>query len=175
MKTIFEIRTVQTKDILRRTAARIMRMKLIIHAVVLIAIAIGFAAFVLSKQIASAYFFSAAFGLSCVGLAIYRFDSVPRKYAERTYSEMVMIHREPVISQISVNSDAICVENCHMHTVHRYSWAEIKGILEDSGLFLLKTEKGSYIIIDKTGFQCGDADSFRSFVLKSQKDCQGMN
>lgn len=50
-----------------------------------------------------------------------------------------------------------------VYTLRQYGLTEITGMLENSVLFLLKTQKGSYIIIDKAGFINGDINSFRDF------------
>lgn len=166
VESIFEITTVHTKSILRQVCARVMRGRLILHALLLMATAAVFALFVILRQIVNAYFFAAIFCLACISLAVYRFFSVPEKYAEQTYTDMVNTYREPIRNRICVYSGRITVENLLIHTVHSYDAKDCTGLLETHGILLLKTRKNSYIILDKTGFTKGTPEAFTSFFVE---------
>lgn len=163
MESIFEITTIHTKSILRQVGVRVMRNRLILHSLLLMATAAAFALFVILRQIVNAYSFAAIFCLACISLAIYRFFSVPEKYAEQTYTDMVNTYREPIRNRICVYSGRITVENLLSHTVHSYDAKDCTGLLETHEILMIKTRKNSYIILDKTGFTKGSPEAFASF------------
>lgn len=166
MEPVFECKTLQTKALLRQAGARLMRTKLIIHAAVLLAASAVFAAFVLIKQLENAYFFAAAFCMACVALAIYRFQSVPNKFAEQTYTEYLNFYREPACTVVRVWQGQMAVENLQQRSVHHYSRAECGRLLESSDLFLIPTKK-TVILMEKAGFSVGTPEEFRSFWLNT--------
>ena len=157
MKPIFECTTVQTKPLLRQACARLMRTKLIVHALVL---------FVLLQRQSGAYFFAAAFGFACVALAIYRFQSVPNKFAEKTYSDYIKLYREPAKTVVRVYPDQLTVENLQQRSLHRIERSDHVRLLESGELFLLKKQK-SVILLEKAGFTTGTPEEFRSFFRKA--------
>ena len=166
MKPIFECTTVQTKPLLRQACARLMRTKLIVHALVLSAAALGFALFVLLRQQSGAYFFAAAFGFACIALAIYRFQSVPNKFAEKTYSDYIKLYREPAKTVVRVYPDQLTVENLQQRSLHRFKRSDHVRLLESGELFLLKRQK-SVILLEKAGFTTGTPEEFRSFFRRA--------
>lgn len=162
MEPVFECTTLQTKALLRQAGARLMRTKLIIHAAVLVGASAGFAAFVLIRQLENAYFFAAAFALSCAALAIYRFQSVPNKFAEQTYTAYLKFYREPASTVVRVWPERMTVENLQQRSVHPYSREEWGRLLESSDLFLIRTKK-TVILMEKAGFSLGTPEEFRLF------------
>ena len=166
MDTQFENTTIQTKEILRQAAACIMRKKLIIHAVVLLTLGIGFLIFVLFKGTDAAYFFGIAFSFACISIAIYRFDSVPKKFAERTYSNQLKLFKEPATLVVSVRAQTLSVENRQQNSLHTYSFSECVKLLENKAVVVLKTEKKTYILLDKAGFTKGTAEDFVALLRR---------
>lgn len=165
MEPIFECTTVHTKPLLRQTAARIMRTKLIIHAVICTAIGLGYMLYILLSQQFNYLFFAAVFGLACIGLAIYRFQSVPKQYAEKTYADCLKLYREPSRTTARVYSEQVSSENLQ-GTLRYFPLNECR-LLETADLFLLLTEKKkSVILLDKAGFTLGTPEEFRAFFRK---------
>lgn len=170
MEPIFEITAVQSKEVLRRTAARILRTRLVIHTCLWMLAGTAFALFVLLRGMEEVYSFAAVLWMSCAGFSYYRFQSVPRKYAERTYSNTISLYREPVTLKIRVYRDALTVENRQQRTLHRYLLSECGPLLEEPELFLLQTNKKTYITMEKAGFTLGTAEDFRRFYLEQGKN-----
>ncbi len=164
MPPIFEIHTDQSKEILRRTAARIMRGKLIAYGCIWIAVGTAFAIFVAVRRLENAYFFAALLWMGCASFSVYRYDSVPRRYAEKTYSSMVTMYGQPVSTWTLVYEDHFTVDNPLQRTNRRYGFDQCTLLLEDKKVFLLRTEKKSYIILDRAGFVQGDSEQFPAFI-----------
>lgn len=169
MEILFECTTNHTKDHLRELAARLMRTKLIIHAVILVGIAVGFGAFVFLRGIENAYSYVLIFGGACVGLAMFRFDNTPKKYAERTYDgNMQMYHNE---AQYILRADAVSVttQNTVTGIVHRYEWEDCIKVLESKNLLIIKTRKENVIFLEKAGFSRGTPENFVQMIQEKRQ------
>lgn len=167
MEPVFECTTIQTKPLLHEAGARLMRTKLILHAAILLAVALGFALFVLINRLSGAYFFAAAFGFACIALAVYRFQSVPNKFAERSYSNYLKFYREPARTVVRVWQEQLTVENLQQRSQHRYELSECKRLLESGKLFLIRTKK-TVVVLDKSGFTAGTPEEFRVFYKNAR-------
>lgn len=166
METVFENTTIQTKEILRHGAACIMRKKLIVHAVALAALGIAFLVFVFLKGTDVAYFFGVAFSFACIAIAIFRFDNVPRKFAERTYSDQMKLYKEPATVRMRVRRHDFTIENFQQNSLHTYAFKDCVKRMENKAVIVLKTVKKTYIILDKNGFIKGDTDALAAFLRK---------
>lgn len=163
MEPLFECTTVQNREVLRMAAARLMRTKLIVHAVILITLALGFLAFVLIRRLEHVYFFATAFSMACIALAIWRFENVPQKFSRKTYEDQVKLYGEPAVTDVCVYESQLRIENRLQRRVKQYDWQDCVKIMETKELFLILTRQKTVVVLDKSGFHHGEPAEFPVF------------
>ena len=164
MESFFQCRTIQTKELLREVANRLMRVRLIIYAGAVCGLSLVFLIFVLARQKGDYLFFALVLFFSCLGLSVYSFESVSRKYAEETYKENLSHYQETTTTVVKVYETALVCENLQTRVTHRYTYDELKKMRESKNLFLLQTNQRSTVVIDKKTVSGGSVEELRRYL-----------
>ena len=163
-ETLFECRTIQTRENLKEMTARLYRTQLIIHAVALTVLALAFLIFVIASGRTSYLPFALILLFAFGGVSAYRFESVPTKYSDKVYSQSVKLRGEASSGVMKADETSISHENEQTRVTKVYEYGELTAVRETKNLFLLKTEAKTWLMIDKRNFTTGTPEDFGALL-----------